>query len=81
MKTISVSAGSGNMGKCTVTSLDQLIINTQNLGPKKLVKKLSSRQIFDKPNPSPRWRRKRQAFDDPENHVVQNLSKVCQAIF
>ncbi len=48
---------------------------TQNLGPQKLVKKLSSRQTFDEPNPSPRWWRKRQAFDDPKNHVVKNLSK------
>ncbi len=35
----------------------------------------SSRQIFYQPNPSPRWWRKRQAFDDPEIRVVKNLSK------
>ncbi len=50
---------------------------TQNLGPQKHVKKLSRWQIFDEPNPSPRWQRKRQTFDDPENHVV----KICQKFY
>ena len=82
-----------NVSKCTVDSMPIMhptvipvtdscysanICYTQNLGPQKLVKKLSSRQIFDEPNPSPRWWRKRQAFDDPENHSVKNLSKRCQ---
>ena len=45
---------------------------TQNLGPKKL----SSQQIFDKPNPSPRWRRKHQVFDKWQEKPWQ--VEICQ---
>ncbi len=55
---------------------------TQKIWAKKLVKKLSDRQIFDGPKPSFWWRRNDIVFDDPEKlprqKLVKNPSKNCQ---